>query len=279
MSNPTPAVVYEQLVIRAQFSATSSPPNSPIDLNTGLAPNFWRSAGIQIDVGVFDGSNVGLDLSNLSYLELTLQPSPGSLVPWMTKTVLAVDIDSPIAYDDWLQGLTQNASFVLTPADTDLGLLAGESRQFWMALTGFTLDGNFIVYGGGYITITNPGNTLPPPFPGLVSFHAQTSTTGNFNVTPTGLIHTEEVTFHGSAGTRNVVFQAAGYPKGSIVRLLALLPDLTPGIIINVYSNSLTGSPILSYTSDAYNPNAKLEAVVNASAAYDPYELVAPAFL
>ena len=279
MSNPTPNVVYEQVVIRAQLSAVSNPPNAPIDINTELPPNFWRSAGVQIDVGIFDGSNVGLDLSNLSYLELTLQPSPTSLVPWTTKTVLSGAFTSPIAYDDWLEGVAQNASFVLTPADTDLGLLAGESRQFWMAITGYTISGNFIVYGGGYITITNPGNTLPPPFPGLVSFHNQASTTGNLTITPTGLIHTEEVTFTGSAGTRNVVLQAAGYPKGSIVRLLALLPNLTPGIIINVYSNTLTGSPILSYTSDAFNPNAKLEAVVNASAAYDPYELVAPAFL
>lgn len=271
-------VIYEQPVIRAQLSILSNPPVAPIDINTGVAPQFWRASGIAIQTGLFNGANVGVDLSNLSYLQLTLQPTPLSKVPWVVKQVLAVDIESPIEYGDWINGLTQNAEFVLSPAETDLGLLAGESRQFWMEITGFTLSGNFITYGAGYVTIYNPGNTLPPPQPGVVSYHKQTSTAGDFTITPEALIHTEKVTFHGDAGTRNVVLEAAGFQEGSIVRLIALFPDLTPGIIINVYSNSLTGDPIFQYTTDQYQPNAFMEATVNEAAAYEASELTSPAF-
>lgn len=272
-------VIYEQGVIRAQLSIVSNPPVAPIDINTDLAPQFWKAAGIQIDAGIFDNSDVGLDLSNLDYMELSLQPSPTSLVPWVTKTVLAEDIESPIDFGSWLNGSAQNASFILTPADTDLGLLAGTSRQFWMTITGFTADGNFIVYGAGYITIFNPGNTLPPgASSGIVSWHAQSSTVGNFNIVPTSIFHTEEVTFRGSADTRNVVLQAPGYPQGSIVRISALFPDLTAGIIINIYSGSLTGDPILTYTTDAYQPNALFELVVDNASAYDVTQAISPAF-
>ncbi len=272
-------VLYEQAVIRAQLSIVSNPPVSPIDINTDLAPQFWRSAGIQVDVGIFDNSNVGLDLSNLSYMELSLQPSPTSLVPWVTKQIVAEDITSPIDFGDWLAGEAQNASFILTPADTDLGLLAGASRQYWMTITGFTEDGNFVVYGAGYITIYNPSNALPPGnASGRVSWHAQASTTGNFTITPTSILHTEEVTFRGSGDTRNCVLQAPGYPKGSIVRVSALFPDLTAGIIINFYSGSLTGDPILTYTTDAYQPNALFEFVVDDASNYNMTQAISPAF-
>lgn len=272
--------IYAQSNIRAQLSILSNPPVAPLDINTGLAPQFWRGASIEIDIGIFDGSQQGLDLSNLTSLQLTLFPSPTSLVPWLTKTIPSgAGIVSPIDFGDWEDGLTQNARFILAPSDTDLGLLAGASRQFWMTITGFTNASGIIVYGAGYVTIYNAGSIYPPPAGGVVSWHAQTNAAGNSSVTPTGLLHTEEISFTGGAGTRNIVLAAAGYPQGAQVEILALLPNLTPGIVINVYSNSLTGSPILTYTTDAFQPNVLFKAVVNGTAGYDGVELIAPAFL
>jgi hypothetical protein len=269
--------IYEQAVIRAQLSIVSTPPVSPIDVNTGDAPRFWRGSGIEIDVGIFDGSSVGLDLSNLYSLTLNLQPGPTSPVPWVTKTVVAADISSPINYGDWLNGLTQNAKFILSAADTDVGLLAQPSRQFWLTVTGVTTSGAIIVYGAGYVTLYNPGYTLSPPS-SLFALHAQSNNGGNSTVTPTGILHTEELTFGGSAGTRNIILAAVGFTAGAVVRLLALLPNLTPGIIIKVYSAAITGSPIFTFTTDDSTPNVLFEAVANTAGGYDPVAQTAAAY-
>lgn len=272
------ATIYAQANIRAQLSILSNPPVGPIDINTGLAPAFWRAAGIQIDAGIFNVSQTGLDLSNLISLTCNVQPSPTSPVAWASKTVLAVDIVSPIDFGDWVDGLSQNASFVFTPADTDLGLRAGASRSFWMTIVGTTAAGGTIIYGAGYITIYNPGASLPPPGGSLVSWHAQANAGGNAQVVPTGLEHTEEIAFNGSAGVCNIVLQAAGYPRGSRVSILALFPNLTPNIVLNIYSGSLTGSPIFTFTTDAYQPNALFVATVNDVLGYNPTMQLIPAF-
>ena len=75
--------------------------------------------------------------------------------------ILSEDITSPILFGPWQSGLQQNASFVLQPQDTDLGLQAGASRQFWMAISGVTNDGQVIIFGAGWITIYNPGSVYP----------------------------------------------------------------------------------------------------------------------
>ncbi len=270
--------VYEQAVIRAQLSIVSSPPVSPIDANTGNAPQFWRGAGIEIDVGIFDVNSVGLNLANLATLTLNLQPGPTSAVPWVTKTLATASISSPIVYQDWLDGLTQNAKFILSAADTDVGLLAAATRQFWMTITGVTTAGAIIVYGAGYVTLYNPGYTLLPPS-GLFTRHAQTNSGGNSTVTPAGIMHTEELTVTGVAGTRNIVLASVGFSPGAIVRLLALLPNLTPAIVINVYSAAITGSPIFTFTTDNSTPNVLFEAVANTAGGYDPVQQVASAFI
>ena len=273
------SLIYEQAVIRAQLSILSNPPVSPLDINTQLAPRFWRASGIEIDVGIFDGSNVGLDLSNLASMTLTLQPSPTSLVPWVVKTVLSGGISSPIDYGAWIDGTEQNASFILTPADTDVGLLARGNRQFWMQIQGFTEDGNYITYGAGYITIYNPGNLPPGIYSNDVSYHRQVvSAPGNFNITPTSVGHTEKVTFPATSGTYNCVLQSSGYPIGSGVDVIAKFPTPTAGLVINFYSGSLTGSPIYTFTTDAYQPNGLFRIVLNDSLAYEMKEVSVPAF-
>jgi hypothetical protein len=272
---------YAQANIRAQLSILSQPPVAPLDINTGVAPQFWRSAGIQIDVGIFDGSGNGLDLSNLLSLQLTLAPYANSLVPWVVKSIAAgVGIVSPIDFNDWEDGLSQNASFVLTPSDTDLGLLAGTSRQFWMTISG-TLAGNGqIIYGAGYITIYNAGSIYPPPAGGIVSWNAQNSSAGNPQVTANGLIHTEEINFSGAAVPRNIVLiNANAYPKGCKVDILALLGSCPAGVVLSIYSGSITGSPIFRWETDGFQPNAMFHAVVNDTGGYDAIEQVIPAFI
>lgn len=273
--NPT----YAQADVRAQLSILSQPPVAPIDINTNLPPQFWRAGGIQIDIGIFDGSENGLDLSNLTQLQLTLAPSPTSLWPWLTKTVSSSSIVSPIDFGDWQSGLSQNATFVLTPADTDLGLLAQASRQFWMTIVGTTDDGIPIVYGAGWVTIYNPGPIYPPPSGGVVNWGSfASSVAGNIVIQPTALIYTAEGTVTGSAGTRNFILQSAGYPRGAKVDILFLLDGAAAGIVLNLYSNSVGGSPILSFTTDGVQPNALFKVVLNASQGYDALELVVPAF-
>ena len=121
----------EQTAIRAQLTIVSNPPVAPIDINTGLAPAFWRGAGVEIDVGIFNNSGNGVDLSNLAALVLTLQQSNTSLIPLVTKILYGNQIQDLIYAEDWEDGETQNARFILTPADTDQGLQASGSLGFW----------------------------------------------------------------------------------------------------------------------------------------------------
>jgi hypothetical protein len=273
--------IYSQAVIRAQLSILSNPPVNPIDANTGLAPQFWRAAGIQIDVGVFDGNDNGINLGNLQWLQLAIYPSQTALVPWVTQTIAGSDINSPILFSDWQNDLNQNASFILSPAQTDLGLLAEESRQFWMTISGITQAGVSIVYGAGPITIYNPGYTLPPPASlGIINQDSQViSSPGTTTVYPNAQIFTQEIEFSGGAGTYNLILSTPGLQQGARIDLLCLFEHLTPGLVINVYSGSITGSPIFIYTTDAYTPNALFRAVVNGSTGWDPVEQLIPAFI
>lgn len=272
---------YAQANVRVQLSILSNPPVAPVDINTGLPPKFWRGGDVEVDVGIFDGSENGLDLSNLAALQIALSPSPTSPYPWLIKTVNSGGggIVSPIDFGDWQNGVAQNARFILNAAATDLGLLAGASRQFWMTITGFTNAGAIIVYGGGYVTLYNPGMTNPPATAGVVSFNAQTLPTGNGTVNPQATTHTEEINFDGAAGTYNVLLAVAGYPKGSRVDVLCLFPNLTPGIAIKFFTGSIVGSPIATWTTDAFQPNGLFKFVLNASGEYDLLEKTIPAFV
>ncbi len=234
---------YEQTPIRLQFSLASNPPAYPLDANTGNAPRLWRSSSASIAIGIFDALSQPLDLSNVAVLQLVIQKAYNILTPLVVKTLITADfLDMTTA--GWRAGTEQQATFVLTPADTDQGLGAAEAAGFWVALQGRTISGAVITYGAGPLTIFDAGTMLPSPLAGYVSRHRQNWVSGDIAAVPTSNNHTEIVDVSGASSVRGIVLPIPGIADGALLRLIAALPTI-PGITLNVYSGTLSG-PIIA---------------------------------
>ena len=201
---------YEQVPIRLQLSLVSAPPVSPIDINTGQAPAFWQGENIAIQVGIFDASEVSVDLSNLSFLQCVLSSAPDAQSALASVTVLAADLIPTVNWAEWQGNLNQQATFVFNGSQTDVGLGGGRSNSFWLAVQGLTTAGARITYGAGWITIFNPGSLIPTPANGFTSFEVTANAGGNVLVSPSSQMHSEFINVSGSAETRNVVLQDPG---------------------------------------------------------------------
>jgi hypothetical protein len=237
-------MIYQQIPLRLQLSIVSSPPVQPIDANTGTTPKIWRANTIAIALGLFDASNVGIDLTNLSYLQVSLWDSQSAPLPLVTKQINAGSITSPITIGAWNAGTAQNALAVFSSAETDQGLDGATEADFWLTVTGYTSGNAPLIYGAGTFTIVNAGAQLPVQAQGITALHKQTTTAGNATVTPTAPIHTEVVTVTGIARTSSILLAISAAQAGAKINLTLILPA-TAGIVLNIRSN-LVGNPIIS---------------------------------
>lgn len=238
-------MIYEQIPLRLQLSIVSNPPVQPIDANTGENPRIWRSNTIGIAIGLFDASNLGLTLSNLDYLEVSLWRSQTASAPLATRTIVAADITSPITIGGWQAGTEENAIASFTSAETDQGLDGGTSAEFWLTVTGYLESGAPLIYGAGTIEIFNPATQFPPPpVTNATSLHKQSTDTGDITISPTTNLHTEVVTVSGDARTSNVLLAISGIANGARLSVLFNLPS-TPNIVANI-RNAIIGNPVIS---------------------------------
>lgn len=249
-----PSAPITGIPIRLQVSTASSPPVPPIDVNTGQPPAQWRANAVAYQVGVFDVNGVSVDLSNLSYLQLTIAATQNAPANLIVQTVLAGAITPTITQSDWLAGDAQNASFDLSAAMTDVTLNAQPSQAYWLQLSGVTTGGSLIVYGAGTVNFYNSGSATPAPVAATVDYNAQTNSTGNGTIAPTTNIHTEKITIMGAARTSAFVVTApfvVGYGAGALVLVTVALP-VTVGITVNFLSQSLSGATLGTATTDGY---------------------------
>lgn len=268
---------FSQIPIRCRLSVVSNPPAYPIDDNTGMAPKFWRGQDIAIDVGIFDADNDAVDLDNVSTLQLTFRETPTSATYLVTTTVSAGSILPTISYSGWSAGTAEQATFYLTPAETDLPLGGQDSAQIWMDIRGYMDNGNHVVYGAGYVTVYNPGGSVSPvPTFQTVSYHAATNSTGNTTITPVRQIHTEVITVAGSARTSNFILAIASPFTGSKVTILFLLPAVA-GITLNLRNGTVGGTLLADFTTDGAQANLSIDFVFNGTA-WEPLNAIIPAF-
>lgn len=237
-------MIYQQIPLRLQLSIVSSPPVQPIDANTGATPKIWRANTIAVALGLFDASNLGIDLSNITYLQVSLWASQSAIAPLVTKQIDAANITSPITIGAWNAGTAQNAIAVFTTADTDQGLAGGTEDDFWLTVTGYTNASAPLIYGAGTFTIVNAASQFPTPVQGITALHKQATATGNVTVTPTAPINTEVVTVSGIARTSSILLAISGVQAGAKMNLTLILPA-TPGIVLNIRSGIVT-NPIIS---------------------------------
>lgn len=239
----------EQLPIRLEVSTVSNPPASPIDVNTGATPRAWRSAGVEVDVGIFDQDLASVDLSNLSLLQVALYESDDAIAPLETVVVLAADIVPTIVRESWLEGTAQNARAIFTAAQLDQGLDALASRAFWIVVQGVTAANQLIVYGGGPITLYNAGGTVPTGTGGYVSLNSQGNSTGNSAINPASQNHLELVAVTGSARTSNLVVSLVGLVAGARPTIRLALPA-TAAIVLNVRNGTAGGTIVATLTTN-----------------------------
>jgi len=249
---------YEQIPIRVALSTVSSPPETPVDANTGNAPRFWRSQSVAIQVAVFDQNGNPVDLANIESLQFTLMQSSSSPNALVVSTLTADEFEQVVTSEGWLNGTDQNATFELTPADTDQSCGGGTEQSYWGVFQGITVDGNVLTYGAGPIVIYNPG--LPVEAPLSVDENEQTNASGNFTVAPGAQVHTEIVTVEGTARTSYGILSQAGAVNGNTIRLLLLLPTVS-GIVIYLVSGSLSGPVVKSLTTNGTNRSATADFV------------------
>lgn len=242
--------IYEQTPIRLELTFAGSPPNPPVDSNTGEKPRFWRGSSVGLRAGIFDAMGNPVDLSNLTSLQAILQPDQDSPYNLWTLTLLQSDndINNLISVAGWENGTQWNAEFDLSKAQTDQGLGGVGSADYWLTIIGTTGAGNPIVYGAGPVTIYSPGNTggVPTPPPeglfGLTKVNAPN--TGDFALTPVGQIDKHVVTVAGAARTVNCILGTNGMVDNASETILFKLPS-TAGITINVRSG-VVGNPVIA---------------------------------
>jgi len=256
------AAQYSQEPIRLQLSVTGG---SPYDANTGAAPRMWRASDVAFQCAVFDAYNNPVDLSNLSQMQLVLQPNANSQVQSVSIIVPSGNFDSNYCdWADWQAGLLQNVTFNISAAIADLSLSAQASAQYWLIVQGISYLGQVITYTAGYITVINTSWALPTPPSFYVSENSQTNINGNTTVVPNTSVHTERITFTGVARTSNIFISASGIPIGAICRLVLFFPATT-GIVINVYNSSITGNLLSTFTTNGQNLSATFDYVFSAS--------------
>lgn len=108
--------------------------------------------------------------------------------------------------------------------------------------------------------------------------NAQTNSTGDSTVTPASQIHTERITFSGTAGTRNVVIASPdGLAAGARIDVIALFTG-DNGIRVKIYALSTSGTLLFDFSRDGDEANALFTVYANGSGGFDRKEQVIPAF-
>lgn len=269
---------YNQMPIRLQADLITNPPVVPTDANTGLPIQMWARTGAAVAVGIFDALGVGVDLSNLAFLTLTISESSTSLVPVVSKQILAGAIIPYIERAAWLAQQNQNATFVLSNAEMDVSLDGADQANYWISLMGQTTGGANVVYAAGPLLVYNPGPGIPQPTRGLVSYHNTPSAGINLQIQPLSNVHTETIPVSGAAGTRDVVVLAVGLEAGARIGIRMTLPA-TNGLIHRFFDQSLGGALLATITCDpdGFTPTAKLNLFFD-GANIKRDELIIPAF-
>ena len=249
---------FEQIPIRVALSTVSSPPATPVDSNTGNAPRFFRSQSVAIQVAVFDQNGNPVDLANIETLQFSLMQSSSSAAPVAVVALDADQIEQVVTSEGWVNGTDQNATFALTPAQTDQSCGGGLEQVYWGVFQAVTLGGSVLTYAAGPLTIYNPNVPVAVPLP--VSEDEQTNSTGNFTVLPEGEAHTEIVTVTGAARTSYGILSTVGAVAGNTIRLVLLLPAVS-GIVIDVVSGIVSGPVVKSLTTNGTNRSATMDFV------------------
>jgi hypothetical protein len=166
--------VYSNTQIRLLVQTRSLPGVATIDVNTGEWPSFFKGSRTEIDLGVFDPFGVGVDLSNISELTLSVYPFvstvnylgyplDGQYPAMFSVAVLEDDINPVVSVARWRAGLTQNATTVILPEQTaNIDLQGQPHLKFTLCVSGLVNgagNNRRIIYASGPCFIYESGIT------------------------------------------------------------------------------------------------------------------------
>lgn len=170
-----------KIPIRLQLSAVSNPPSLPVDVNTGLPPQIWRSADVAFQIGIFDAAGVAVNLGNVDFLEVdifpmsilnikdptnfnynqwSVSPYPNlSPAPLLFSTVEKADITATVSKQVWQNGTGQQAIAAFTWNQTaQLELNGASFADFWLVVSGL-IGTNKFPYGGTRLRVYESGSS------------------------------------------------------------------------------------------------------------------------
>lgn len=108
--------------------------------------------------------------------------------------------------------------------------------------------------------------------------NSQTSSVaGTVTITPLSMLHTEVVSFTGSANTRNLVVGNSGLSAGAQISILCLFDGVANGVVINIYALSASGTKMYTFTKAGDELNALFTLVSTTSTFEQGLETI-PAF-
>jgi hypothetical protein len=128
-----------------------------INTLTEQTPKLWRGALAQFEIGLFVGTDLATDLSNVESVTLEIRPaSDRDGTPLLSKTLAAVSLDTTVNAATWADESKQHALFELSESDTNLAVAAEPSTDYWLVFSAVLSEGP-VTLGGGVITIVEDG--------------------------------------------------------------------------------------------------------------------------
>ena len=186
------AAVVQSIAVRLELTTRSVPPVPPIDSNTGEIPAVWRGEDWAFQIGIFDANGVGVDLSNIDYLQVDIYHelipatwpatnqtySPYSTLPFpstppsplLSTTIVKADITPIVSYAAWKNGSAQQATANFRFTDTNsINLNGYPKRTLGIMIFGYSngqkkltyVGGPWQVFEGGDQTVYLPNNIAP----------------------------------------------------------------------------------------------------------------------
>ena len=156
---------FDQIAVRLQLTTVSNPSAPPLDLNTGEFPQCFAGSETVLEIGIFNGNQVCVDLGNLDALEVSIladRISSSENAPLVVKTIDQAELTDIISWENWIGGIQSQATVVLTTEDTSLDLLGKERRKFYLQIRG-AIGSTRIVYGLAQLYIYDSGDVTVVP--------------------------------------------------------------------------------------------------------------------
>jgi hypothetical protein len=138
MSNPISVLAIRLFCDLAQRGGT------PVDLNTGQPPLFFRGDDVEMDIGIgMGGTLLAPTLSNITSVTCQVFAKENdSNAPMMSCTVLAAAMNLALTAAEWTADTTPfyHAAFVFSGSATSISLNGMASQNYWLRITLLTAD-------------------------------------------------------------------------------------------------------------------------------------------